>query len=56
MACMKAYTVVGPTKLLPRFFRSLDIAIDSGDVVMVLNASCVMRFGREAGSGSKPHA
>ena len=36
MACMKAYTVVGPTKVQPRFFRSFDIAIDSGEVAIAL--------------------
>ncbi len=32
IACMKAWTVVGPTNFQPRFFRSFDIAIDAGDV------------------------
>ena len=30
MACMKAYTVVGPTNFQPCFFRSFDSAIDCG--------------------------
>src|SRR5262245_3972851 len=30
MACMNACTVVGPTNVQPRFFRSLLIAVDSG--------------------------
>ena len=28
--CMNAYVIVGPTKLIPRFLRSLLIATDSG--------------------------
>ena len=27
---MNAYTVVGPTKVQPRFFRSFEIAVDVG--------------------------
>ena len=52
MACMKAYTVVGPTKLQPRFFRSLDMAIDAGDVDRVRATSRVSRSGRSAAAGS----
>ena len=50
MACMKAYTVVGPTKLQPRFFRSLDKATEAAvDVsVRALQASAP-RAGRRAG-------
>ena len=29
LACIRAYAVVGPTNLKPRFFRSLAIAFDS---------------------------
>src|SRR5690606_27979258 len=32
IACMKAYTVVGPTKRQPSFLSSFEIAIDSADV------------------------
>jgi hypothetical protein len=32
IACMKAWTVVGPTNFQPRFLRSFDIAIDAGEV------------------------
>ena len=28
--CMNAYVIVGPTNVIPRFLRSLLIAIDSG--------------------------
>ena len=52
MACENAYIVVGPTKRHPRFFRSRERALDSGEVVMARSASRVMRFGRVAGSGS----
>ena len=45
MACMKAYMVVGPTKLQPRLRRSLESACDAGEVGMALTASCVRRFG-----------
>ena len=39
---MNAYIVVGPTKVQPRFFRSLLIATDSGDVAgMAPNARLV---------------
>ena len=43
---MNAYIVVGPTKLQPRFFKSLDNAIDSGDVMNVETSAAVGRFGR----------
>ncbi len=52
IACMKAYTVVGPTKLQPRFLRSLDMAMDAGDVDKVRATSRVMRSGRSAARGS----
>ena len=48
--------MVGPTKLQPRFFRSFDIAIDSGEVLIAFNAASVMRLGRERGAGSKRQA
>ncbi len=35
IACMKAKTVVGPTNFQPRFFRSLERAMDSGEVEIV---------------------
>jgi len=43
---MNAYIVVGPTKLQPRFFKSLDNAIDSGEVMNVETSAAVGRFGR----------
>ena len=36
IACMNAYILVGPTKVQPRFLRSLDKAMDSGEVVTPL--------------------
>ena len=50
---MKAYTVVGPTKLQPCFLRSLDKAMDSADVVIARNAARVTCAGRVEGSGSQ---
>ena len=50
---MKAYTVVGPTKVQPRFFRSFDSAIDSGELVIAFSAVHVNRRGRDDGPGSK---
>ncbi len=32
---MKAWTVVGPTKDQPRFFRSFDSAVEAAEVDMV---------------------
>ncbi|MOA66777.1 hypothetical protein D3C78_1936540 [compost metagenome] len=31
-ACMKAYIVVGPTNVQPRFFNARDSAADAGEV------------------------
>ena len=36
-ACMKAYMMVVPTNLKPRFFRSLDMASDSGLVAGIFS-------------------
>ena len=49
IACMKAYIVVGPTKLQPLFLRSFDIATDSGQVAnrSPLTVSRVDRAGRK---------
>ncbi|GJD57621.1 hypothetical protein IFDJLNFL_3527 [Methylobacterium dankookense] len=44
---MKAWIVVGPTKDQPRFFGSLDKAMEAGDVDAVCGA------GRSSGLGSK---
>ena len=49
---MNAYIVVGPTKLQPRFFRSLDNAMDSGEVMKVDTSAAVGRFGRVEALGS----
>ena len=35
MASIRAYMVVGPTNTKPCFFRPLDRATDSGDVVTI---------------------
>src|SRR5215211_4563486 len=64
MACMKAYTVVGPTNVQPRRLRSRESAIDAGVVLIAISAALVIRVGREAGSGcqrqkydaSEPHS
>ena len=55
IACMKAYMVVGPTNAQPRFFRSLDSAIDSGEVAVSAMIAWVNRSGRLPASGSKRH-
>ena len=58
---MKAYIVVGPTKLQPRFFKSFDIAIDSGHVgcISLSTVGCAVRSGLEAledlGLAPRPH-
>ena len=52
---MKAYTVVGPTKLQPRFFRSLDKATEAAVEVSVRAASSVYTAGRSATLGSYCH-
>ena len=49
---MNAYTVVGPTKVQPRAFRSLLSAFDSGVIGICISASLVRRRGRAAGGGS----
>ncbi len=43
---MNAYIVVGPTKLQPLFLRSLDNAMDSGEVMNVETSAADGRFGR----------
>src|SRR5215203_2836628 len=48
---MKAYMVVGPTKLHPRRLRSFESATDPGVVLIVISAARVTRRGREAGAG-----
>ena len=52
IACMKAYMVVGPTKLHPRFLRSLERAMDPGEVVMPLMFWGVICSGRVTVAGS----
>ena len=52
---MNAYTVVGPTNLHPRRFRSFDSATDSGDVDIVPSAASSSTAGRVDGSGSYRH-
>ena len=52
---MNAYTVVGPTNVKPRRFRSFDRAIDSGVVAIVARMSRVMMRGRDARIGSNRH-
>ena len=49
---MNAYIVVGPTKLQPRFLRSFDKAIDSGEVMKDEISAAVGRFGRVDALGS----
>ena len=46
---MNAYTVVGPTNVHPRFFKSLLSASDCGVRARCKKASCVRRRGRERG-------
>ena len=53
---MKAWTVVGPTKVQPRRFRSFDIAVASAEGPSVRSAASVIRFGRERAAGSKRQA
>ena len=36
---MKAYIVVGPTKLHPRFFNALDSAVEASDLVIDINVA-----------------
>jgi len=49
IACIKAYMMVGPTKRNPRFFMSLLIASDSGEVARIVSTSCAL------GDFTKPH-
>lgn len=51
IACMKAYIVVGPTKIQPRFLRSLDKAIDFSEVVALLMVWRVICCGRLSDAG-----
>src|SRR5918993_4239536 len=53
MACMNAYTVVGPTKVQPRRFRSLARDCASGGKPSACKRAGVTRLGRVAGVGSK---
>ena len=39
MACRNEYMIVEPTKLIPRLFKSFEIASDSGDVVLKVYSS-----------------
>ena len=49
---MKAYIVLGPTKLQPLVLRSLDKAMDCADVVIAPSVWGVRVAGRLTGSGS----
>ena len=50
--CMNAYIVVGPTKLHPRFLRSLLSAVDAGVLASADSVALSNRVGRSAGAGS----
>src|SRR3982751_3073742 len=52
MGCIKAYIVVGPTKVPPRFLKSLSKRVDADAVGIAFTASCVMRAGRLLAWGS----
>lgn len=54
-ACMKAWSVVGPTKVQPRRRSSFESAIDSGVALTRRSRDQTTRRGRDAGGGSKRH-
>ena len=49
---MNAYTVVGPTKVQPRWRRSFESAAASGGTPSARSRATVTRFGRVFGRGA----